>query len=178
MRNLAKDCNFKVVNTEIYCEESIRDAFISGLSSNLIRQQLLEDRSLTLKTAYDRVRTLDLAQKNSEEYVRNVIPVQSAATGGTEDEKDSIAAANPGRNTCYFCGNNRHPRKNCPAREGFCNKCEKKGHFAKVCQSKRGAVSTAMHQTNDNASQPPFLAAVTAGVPSSLSHAAVYHKQN
>ena len=28
-----------------------------------------------------------------------------------------------------------------------------------------------MHQTNDNASQPPFLAAVTAGVPSSLSHA-------
>ena len=27
-----------------------------------------------------------------------------------------------------------------------------------------------MHQTNDNASQPPFLAAITAGVPSSLSH--------
>ena len=28
-----------------------------------------------------------------------------------------------------------------------------------------------MHQTNNNASQPPFRAAATAGVPSSLSHA-------
>ena len=40
--------------------------------------------------------------------------------------------------------------KNCPAREAFCNK--KNDHFAKVCQSERGAVSAAMHQTNDNAS--------------------------
>ena len=42
--------------------------------------------------------------------------------------------------------------KNCPAREAFRNKCEKNDHFAKVCQSERGAVSAAMHQTNDNAS--------------------------
>ena len=62
------------------------------------------------------------------------------------------------------CGNNRHPRKNCPACEDFCNKCKKKGHFAKVCYSKRSAVSAAMHQINNNASQPPFLAAFTAGV--------------
>ena len=44
-----------------------------------------------------------------------------------------------------FCGQNRHPRKNCPAREAFCNKCEKKGHFAKICQSKEGADSAAMY---------------------------------
>ena len=124
-----------------------------------------------MKTPYDRERTLDLAQKNSEEYVRNVPPVYSAVTGGANDEKDSIVAANSGQNTCDFCGNNRHPRKTCPAREAFCNKCEKKGHLAKVCLSKRGAVSDAMHQANDNASQPPFLAAVTDGVPSSLPHA-------
>ena len=31
LHNLAKDCNFKAVNAETYCEESIRDAFISGL---------------------------------------------------------------------------------------------------------------------------------------------------
>ena len=51
LRNSAKDCNFKAVNAETYCKESIRDTFISGLSSNLIRQRLLEDQSLTLKTA-------------------------------------------------------------------------------------------------------------------------------
>ena len=164
-----KTAILKVVNVETYCEESTRDAFISGLSSNLIRQRFLEDQSLTLKTAYNQARNLDLAQKNSEEFVTNVTPVYSAVTSGAEDEKDSIATANPGRNT-YFCKSNRYSRKNCSARGAFCNKCEKKGHFEKVCQSKRGAVSAVMHQTNNNASQS-FLAAVTAGVPSSFSNA-------
>ena len=51
--NLAKDCNFKTVTAESYCEESIKDALLSGLSANLIRQRLLEERSLNLKTSYD-----------------------------------------------------------------------------------------------------------------------------
>ena len=59
LRNFAKDCNFKAVNKGTYCEESIRNAFISGLSSNLIRKRLLEDRPSPFKTAYDRVRILN-----------------------------------------------------------------------------------------------------------------------
>ena len=49
LRNLAKDSNFKFVNAESYCEKSSRDAFTSGLQSNLIRQRLLEYGSLTVK---------------------------------------------------------------------------------------------------------------------------------
>ena len=60
-----------------------------------------------------------LSTEKLEEYTRNVTPVYSAATGGAEDEKYSIVAANPGRNTCHFCGNNRHPSKYWPAREAF-----------------------------------------------------------
>ena len=37
--------------------------------------------------------------------------------------------------TCFFCGNNKHPRSRCPAREATCLKCSKKGHFAKVCRA-------------------------------------------
>ena len=91
-----------MVNAESYCKESITDAFISGLSSNLSRQWLLEDQALTLKFAYERARTLDLAQKNSEEFVRNVTPVYSVATGGNEIQKDSIVAVNPGQSTYYL----------------------------------------------------------------------------
>ena len=72
-----------------------------------------------MEKAYGQARTLDLAKKNQKKYVRNVTAVYGAANGGTEDEKDSIAAANPGCNTCCFCGNIRHSRKNCPAHEAF-----------------------------------------------------------
>ena len=36
---------------------------------------------------------------------------------------------------CFFCGNKAHPRALCPAREAFCHKCKKKGHFQRVCKS-------------------------------------------
>ena len=36
-----------------------------------------------------------------------------------------------------FCGSKRHPRKFCPARSVTYFKCFKRGHFSKVCCSKR-----------------------------------------
>ena len=36
-RTLAKDCNFKAVTADIYCDKSIRDTFITDLNSSLIR---------------------------------------------------------------------------------------------------------------------------------------------
>lgn len=35
---------------------------------------------------------------------------------------------------CFFFGLRRHPRSECPAREAVCHKCQKKGHFGKVCR--------------------------------------------
>ena len=48
LKTLSKECNFKNVTAAQYCEESIRDAFISGLQSSLIRQRLLENKRLDL----------------------------------------------------------------------------------------------------------------------------------
>lgn len=38
---------------------------------------------------------------------------------------------------CFRCGSTKHLAndKNCPAAAVKCNKCRKKGHFAKVCKS-------------------------------------------
>lgn len=35
---------------------------------------------------------------------------------------------------CYFCGNLRHPRIKCPARNFECRNCHKIGHWAQVCK--------------------------------------------
>ena len=44
------------------------DSFISGISSNIIRQRLLENRTLTFVEAYKRPRALDLARISAESY--------------------------------------------------------------------------------------------------------------
>ena len=56
LKMLSKDCNYKSVTSVVYREESIQDAFISGLMSPLIRRRLLENKTLDLATMFDQVR--------------------------------------------------------------------------------------------------------------------------
>ena len=66
LKTLSKDCNFQNVTAAQYREESIKDAFISGLQSPLIRQRLLENNTLDLKTMFDQACTLESAIRSSE----------------------------------------------------------------------------------------------------------------
>ena len=65
LKTFIKDCNFKNVTTNLHCEESIKDAFIGGLQFNLIRQRLLENKTLDLKTMFDQTRALESAMRSS-----------------------------------------------------------------------------------------------------------------
>ena len=139
LRQLAKDCNFVAVTADCYKNESIRDSFINGLTSNAIRQRLLENVTLDLQTAYDQARSLDIAQKSSDVYTvsepyspASAVPPVAAVQSTSDSESPEVAAT---QTRCYFCGNPRHPRRNCPARDVTCLKCSKTGHFAKVCNS-------------------------------------------
>ena len=155
LKTLSKDCNFKSVTAALHREESNRDAFISGLQSSLIRQRLLENKMLDLAAMFDQARSLDLAQKNLELYCAPPAPSFSSAANEQRvaieevsiDHSFASAAAN---NKCFFCGNARHPRAKCPARDAICNKCQKKGHFAKVCRSEpvSTVASTGMNHQN------------------------------
>ena len=68
LKNISKDCGYKAVTSEGHRNESILSAFVTGLSSNFIRQRLLESDKLTLETAFTQARTLDLAQRNADSY--------------------------------------------------------------------------------------------------------------
>ena len=99
-----------------YCEESIRDAFIAGLQSNVIRQRLLENKTLDLKTMFHQARSLESAMKSSESHTVSDPPVNAAVPASSppvaDEQETSILAAtaeSEGR-SCYFCRNNKHPR--------------------------------------------------------------------
>ena len=121
-------------------EEAIRDAFISGLQSSLIRQRLLENRTLDLATMLDQARALDAAQKNSELYSASVgQSVMAAVPEPMSNAKlhflQILRLRRQRLMASAFCGYSQHQRSKCPARDAVCNKCHKKGHYAKVCQS-------------------------------------------
>ncbi|XP_064104081.1 uncharacterized protein LOC135213917 [Macrobrachium nipponense] len=141
LKLLAKDCQFKSVTAEEACDSYVRDAFINGLVSCAIRQRLLENRTLNLNTAYEQARTLEMAQKHSASY-SSAEPVNAAVSAVSREEEsssaennsESVSAATSGAR-CFFCGNNRHPRTQCPAKDAVCLKCKKQGHYARVCRS-------------------------------------------
>ena len=154
LKLLAKDCQFKAVSAEAYRQEMIRDAFINGIQSHNIRQRLLENNTLTLDAAFTQARSLELAQKSSNQY--NTDATLNAATINDQQLADLNAIS--AKRNCFFCGGSRHNRQNCPAKDTVCHNCEKPGHFAKVCQSKRKNPPS----KSTSASTHPTLASVLA----------------
>ena len=141
LKNISKDCGYKAVTSEEHRNESILSAFVSGLSSNFIRQRLLESDNLTLGTAFTQARTLDLAQRNAESYQSNSYPQACSVSSeqrSSEQGNSQVTAFRPNKQSqrCWFCGGKRHPRSQCPAKENTCSSCGKVGHFSKCCNSK------------------------------------------
>ena len=140
LHTLAKDCDFRSVTGEQYRTEYIRDAFVSGLSSNFIRQRLLEFPKLDLQQAAETALTLEMAQKQSASFTSLSAHGTCGATTSqnstpTLPQMQTTSLAAVSQASCYFCGYKKHDRANCPAKDAICNKCGKKGHFQKVCRS-------------------------------------------
>ena len=148
LKRLAKDCDFQAVTAIQVRDEYIRDAFINGITSNHIRQRLQENKTLDLNTAYDQALTLEIAQRQLASYSQPNSLTASVSTVRTEETDDCISvcdeqptvAAISGQK-CFFCGNQRHDRPRCPARNSICKNCKKKGHFARVCRSHTAAAT-------------------------------------
>ena len=119
LRTLSKDCNTKSVSAKQYREELIQDSFINGLLSPIICQDLLENSTLDLKSAFDQASASDLAQ-NAETYTMLTICTATAAAVPALVTEQTLRAPVPDdtslagtfiANRCYFCGNTIHNRK-------------------------------------------------------------------
>ncbi|XP_027225401.2 uncharacterized protein K02A2.6 [Penaeus vannamei] len=143
LKILSKECNFKAVTATQHCEEYIRDAH--GLS--IRRRKTYGGAPST--------RLLSAVHENS--------------TNVSDLEPESVLAASATKAKCFFCGLLRHPRSKCPARDAVCHKCQKKGHFSKVCRtsSVSGSVTpnnSAMLATITSAATPSILSKAVARV--------------
>ena len=170
LKGISKDCEFKAVTAVAHEEESVRDAFISGLRDPSIRQRLLESSDLTLDQACKTARSLDAAQKNAEQYGQSSVYTAAMSdkqeTHFNQDQSEnSLAYARPYNdqsksNVCYFCGKGQHHRQQCPARSAICNICHRRGHFA--CRSKPQSQQFDQNQHY----KPPYVSRSSAAITS------------
>ncbi|XP_072401065.1 uncharacterized protein [Diabrotica undecimpunctata] len=182
LKELAKDCNFTAVDADTNKNDTIRGAFIAGMTSTKIQSRLLESLTLTLKETYNIAISMEMAELNSQVY-SNRHSTLSALPGNYQFESQSsstnsecvtVTAATNSTNSsrsghkCFFCGGPIHSRKNCPARESICKYCNKKGHFAKVCRSKSTSASANVFEGYENCT-----ACIIAATPASLKKAIV-----
>lgn len=152
LKILSKDCSYTAISAEEYRNESIRDSFISGLTSSYIRQRLLEKASHSLDDVYETARSLDLAILHSQEYITSqsaplVNAIKDTTVTDTQDFHNlqpTLAAVS--NKLCFYCGGKWHQRFKCPAKDISCNVCGKKGHYAKVCKSTSSQLNTKTHQ--------------------------------
>ena len=98
-------------------DQFIKDAFISGLLNNQIRQRLLENKKLDLQTAFDQARSIDTAPESAEYYqiytLVSINPheVQKKSVSLREDEKIETKDVSARlAKFCSYCGGFFHPR--------------------------------------------------------------------
>ena len=140
LKKLSKECDCNNVTGEQYRSELMRDAFIAGMLSVPIRQRLLKNRELTFRQAYEQARAQEMAHKNAETFKEPITVCSSTSlkdgSSADGDEANFLQAALRLKRTCYFCGQQNHPRNACPAKEAACNYCNKVGHFSRVCRKR------------------------------------------
>lgn len=167
LQQLAFECNFESVTANEYRNEYVRDVFIAGIQSNRIRQRLLENLNITLEEATNQAMSLEMAEINSKDFDSNVhtgLLSQIENTDEGNESSQNLAAAPTTRRRCFFCGGNIHQRIKCPAFHSTCTKCDKKGHFAKVCRSQNATKPTA----NAVVENEFYTGAISAASPTSL----------
>jgi len=147
LRILARRCKFKDTVAATTSDNYIRDAFVAGILSQPTRLRLLESKALTLQETIDLSDSMEGAVRDTEAYssanhpghTDDQWPITGAAACAIQKPSARQSTRHPKLGQpiakCYFCGGPKHSRKNCPAHSAICNACEKKGHYAAVCQA-------------------------------------------
>ncbi|UYV66078.1 hypothetical protein LAZ67_4000066 [Cordylochernes scorpioides] len=150
---IVQTCSYGILK-----EEMIRDRLVVGVKNLNLSEKLQLESELTLEKAIQIVRQSE-SVKNQQKEIRqdtenrNVDVInRKGGRNGTNFQKTRMKGTktynsnfpkNPQgcssyeKRKCFRCGYYQgHSKEQCPAKDAICNKCRKKGHFAKVCHTK------------------------------------------
>ena len=117
---------------------------MTAITDKKLRDKLMKEKTLELKKTIELVKQNTYEKKNKKNTIPEAListkekqaikeePIQRMERFGIRP-KNRTTANRP----CRYCGiQNWTPMPKCPATQTNCNKCGKKGHYAKVCRQK------------------------------------------
>ncbi|KAF2898148.1 hypothetical protein ILUMI_08018 [Ignelater luminosus] len=109
LKQLAKDCNLKSITAEENKNDYIRDSFIAGICLNKIKEQLLENSTLTLDKVCNQALSLEMAETNSQRFETSnhslnaaIIVKKENTTSANLTASSKVLAASSSRKKCLF----------------------------------------------------------------------------
>ncbi|KAG5878407.1 hypothetical protein JTB14_029680 [Gonioctena quinquepunctata] len=167
LHTLAEHCYYGTLKDQL-----IRDRILVGMLDSETSSRLQLKKGLTLATTIDTVKQVELqAARNivlrQEGRVNRVQfkgqdraqSHQQVRSSGREAPRQNMQQAQGAVHSaesiwCGNCGLKRHPRSECPARNSACNKCQRKGHWARKCRQENKAVRTIEDVGVEDGSEP------------------------
>ena len=159
LRELAKTCAF--CNDDCI-QKNIRDQIIAGLADGEAVETLLKEKNLTLETTVSKCRAHEAAKRQRAEL--------AGGTPGTSvhaiRQKQQNPSSNRGGPKCLGCGSGFHPggQKQCPAYQLVCHLCNRTGHIAKVCRSRKPSQTQSHDPATNAVITTPTVNTVQAGI--------------
>ena len=144
LKGLASTCEFD------NRDEHVRDQFIDKCASSSLRRRLLRERNLTLDSLLDIARASEAAASQADKmegrHTQGTVSKIATRPGQSRGERRPHGkprgppppGSSPGSDDrCGNCGHSGHKARDptCPARGQTCRKCNKVGHYGRVCRS-------------------------------------------
>ena len=147
---MAESCEFGTLKDSL-----IRDRIVIGTTDEGGRERLLRERPVpNLEKAIESLRAFEISRTHKQvisgkepkmiqhtEKRRNTYKPEGPRKVGKQGEPNGSPKPRPQQRqseSCKWCGRKEdHTRKDCRAKDAKCHLCQKKGHFATVCQSSK-----------------------------------------
>ena len=123
----------------------LRDRFICGIVHSAVQKRLLTESDLTFTKAVTVAQAVELAEKDAQKIQSSVdkdprevhkFSTTNTKLPGAVKNKDNSSSDKSTSTHCYRCGG-KHNQQTCQFKSETCHFCNKCGHNAKVCKSKK-----------------------------------------